>query len=756
MKTTILCTYLLLIAIVGWCIARFFTSKKKDARRLRYPSLIVAVAILSNILLLISTDARLSNLLFGIYYASIDWMLLSFLLFTVFFTGYNVLHPRVYRIFLGVLTADSILLVLNVFHGGLYQMYTVVSADGGLFWRANHSMWFYPHLAICYLMVIACFSTLIRKILNTPRIYWIRYLLILSSFTISVILNIIFMLSMAVADRTIIAYAIVLVLLYFFTNVYQPSVLIDQMLSAVVTGISDGILFFDTDGNCIYANDNIKRLISLTDESLSRWSEKLEPWLHGAPLPGESSNRMLRGEIDGQIYDLEFEFHKLYRSNKLLGAFYRIKDHTEEVRRIEQEKYVATHDALTGLYNSNEFYRRAQEVLDRETESALDMVAVDVREFKLINDVFGSQIGDQVLVELAEHICKAAGESAICGRINNDQFGIFLPRAQFYPQVFESELRKINYLDRNSQYPILVHVGVYEVAERTVPLTVMFSRALIAISQIKKSFREMISYYDDFMRERMLWEQKISGDMENGIAGGEFIIYLQPQVNSQKQPVGAEALVRWNHPTEGFLKPERFIDIFERNGMISKIDTYVWEEACRLLARWKAEGKEHLSVSINISPKDFFYLDIPEVITALVQKYELDPSKLHLEITESIMMTDVERKMKIIKKLHDAGFRVEMDDFGSGYSSLNMLKDLPMDTIKTDMAFLRKSNDPERARSILRLIVSMAGQLKMQVVTEGIANEEQFAFVSEIGSDLFQGNYIGRAVSIEEFEQQWM
>ncbi len=753
MKTTIICTYLFLLLILAWVIYAATRSGKPIARKLRLQAIFAAFAVTSNIIFVGTENLTIAGVAYGVYYSCIDWMLLFFLLYTVEYTGNRIHHKRILQAIIVILLLDSASLISNFCFGHMYQVYSVQMPSGEMLCQSQHLLPFGIHLAICYTLVFLSFVTLLGKMWHTPRLYWIRYVLILGCFMMLVAMNVIFMLTGEIVDRSIVTYAVMAGLLAFFTFVYEPKVLIDKMLSAVVTGISDGILFFDIDGNCIYANDNALRLFDLTDDSLEECKAKLQNWTGLEALPVDNTTFVVSGQKDDSTLHLRFEFHNLYRGSKLMGYFYRVQDRTEEVERIEHEKYIATHDRLTNLMNRETFYAQAEMLLREHPEDTYDMVAVDIRDFKLINDVFGTRIGDEVLIDLAGHIRAAAGEEALCGRINNDKFGVFLRKEVFYPQLFEAEIHKLKYLDKNSQYPIFAHVGVYEVTETSLSPANMFSRALIAIQEIKRSFREVVSYYDEFMRQRMLWEQKLSGDMELAMERGEFCIYLQPQVDKNKTLRGAEALVRWNHPTEGFLKPERFLQVFERNGMIAKLDVYVWEEACKLLSRWQSEGKIGLTLSINISPKDFFYMDIPEVITGLVKKYDLNPRVLNLEITESVMMTDIDRKMQIIQKLHEEGFRVEMDDFGSGYSSLNMLKDLPVDVIKTDMAFLRKGNDAERARQILKLIISMARQLHMSVITEGIANEEQFSYLSEVGSDLFQGNYVSRAISIEQFEE---
>ena len=191
------------------------------------------------------------------------------------------------------------------------------------------------------------------------------------------------------------------------------------------------------------------------------------------------------------------------------------------------------------------------------------------------------------------------------------------------------------------------------------------------------------------------------------------------------------------------------------NGLISDVDRYIWEQACKQLSKWKAEGRNDLYISVNISPMDLYFMNIYQVFVGLVARYQISPKNLKLEITETAIAMDFNRHLELISKLRSIGFIVEMDDFGSGYSSLNMLKDINVDILKIDMAFLRKANDEERSKKILQMIISLSKQLGMPVVTEGVEKEEQVRFLTEMGCDIFQGYYFNKPMPVEEFEKKY-
>jgi EAL domain-containing protein (putative c-di-GMP-specific phosphodiesterase class I) len=295
-------------------------------------------------------------------------------------------------------------------------------------------------------------------------------------------------------------------------------------------------------------------------------------------------------------------------------------------------------------------------------------------------------------------------------------------------------------------------MGVYFIPDKNIDVSVMFDRARMAVNTIKNDYQIFVAYYDDAMRNQVLWDQNISSHLGEAITEKQIVPYLQPIVDTDGKPVGAEALVRWIHPQLGFLSPAKFVPVFERNGMIAEVDKYMWRCACEILAKWKEEGL-NLFVSINISPKDFYFMDVVSVIISYADKYNIDRSRLRIEITESVMMDDNRYRMRIMNDFREAGFIVEIDDFGSGYSSLNMLKDMPVDIIKIDMGFLNRSQVNDRAQKILHNIINMNSDLGIVSLTEGVETDEQYRMLLDMGCRLFQGYHFAKPMPVNEFEE---
>ncbi len=344
----------------------------------------------------------------------------------------------------------------------------------------------------------------------------------------------------------------------------------------------------------------------------------------------------------------------------------------------------------------------------------------------------------------------------IYGRLGNDRFGLLIKKEYFNEQIFTEIPAEIMRKECDETFPMNVYVGVYEITDKRMGVDLMCDRAFMALATIKGNFHITVAYYNDAIRESALREQTLISELPEAMASGQFKLYLQPQVTAEGKVLGAEGLIRWEHPREGLIVPAEFITIFEKSGAIARLDYHVWKLACQQLKKWKERGRTDLYVSINISSKDFYFMDIYKVITELVRDYDISPANLKLEITETAIMMELPKQLEIIQKLRQEGFAVEMDDFGSGYSSLNMLKDICVDVLKIDMAFLGATNDEARGRKILKMVVELAKELGMPVITEGVEQEEQLEFLKRIGCEVFQGYYFAKPMPIHEFEEMYM
>lgn len=437
---------------------------------------------------------------------------------------------------------------------------------------------------------------------------------------------------------------------------------------------------------------------------------------------------------------------------RYVGMLMMYNDISGQERLKEEATYHATRDHLTGLWNRDFFVEMVAKTLRENPDIDFVLIATDIYQFKMFNDVLGRKMGDEVLLGISKGLLKGSRTLWVPSRIAADRFAVLLPKEDYDEQRILSMMHAV--LDQK-QYSLKLHnyIGVYHITDRSLHVEAMYDRAYMALESIKGDFQKEIAYYEDEMRNRKLKDTLTMEELDYALRSDQLVMYLQPQVNILTETVvGCEALVRWKHPKRGMVPPFEFIPLFEKNGMIIRMDYHVWELACRQIAKWRDEGRKMCSVSVNISARDFYLCDLYDDIVGLVKKYDIDPKQLRLEITESALALDVQEQMEIVKRLQDYGFIVEMDDFGSGYSSLNNLKDITVDIMKLDMNFFKKTAAKERAEKIIESVVHLANKLQMPMIAEGVETKEQVDMLRRIGCTMVQGYYYAAPMPVEEFE----
>ena len=332
---------------------------------------------------------------------------------------------------------------------------------------------------------------------------------------------------------------------------------------------------------------------------------------------------------------------------------------------------------------------------------------------------------------------------------------MLLPYGNYDEKSFREAAKAISAAFSNGAYTVRVHFGVYDITNPEIPISVMCDRANLALYEISDSFRKNVSYFDSAIMQKFVSEQKIISGFDAALAEGRLKMYLQPLTTEDGSVFGAEALARWITIDGKMIPPSDFIPVLEAAGLIHRLDRYIWEQAVKQLKSWENTEKERLTISVNMSAKDFYNIDVYKVLTELTEKYGVDNSRLRLEITESTLIENTDSIYPIISELQKAGFMMEIDDFGKGQSSLSLLKDIRADILKIDMCFLKEIESSERSRVILKSVISMATELGMQVITEGVETEPQLRSLTAMGCSRFQGFYFSSPVTVEEFEQRY-
>ena len=530
----------------------------------------------------------------------------------------------------------------------------------------------------------------------------------------------------------------------------------DEVISKALLESRIGIVCLDSDNKCIYANRQAFRMFHISNE-LEQMQEFLRTWI--------VDDRNLRGgRVSSQYYKHDgteylYEIHSMpaYKNRpegeKLVGICLAFMDITDEALNVGGIKFRENHDLLTGIYNQEGLIKAVKAKISESPDETYYCISSNIRQFKLVNQLFGMEKGDEILKTIGMTLEKWCREGDVYGRMHSDEFVIFMRKDDFDEKRFAEGVHEIARLIDNSIYSLRFQLGIYEVDDLHQPVYDMIDKARMAIDNIKDGKELAIAFYDEQIMKETVHEQEILNSFKLALANGEFHIFLQPQVDIDGNVIGGEALARWIHPEKGIVPPGQFIGVLENANLIYQMDRYIWELAAKQLAQWKGTDKDKFKISVNISPKDLQFLNIEVVFTELVEKYNIDPSKLNLEITETAIAGNIGKCIELMTRLREKGFMVEMDDFGSGYSSLNLLKDFKVDVLKIDMRFLDSTDEPERADIILENIIHMAQQLKMIVIAEGVETKDQLMMLDQKGCDLFQGYYFSKPVDVETFEK---
>ena len=406
------------------------------------------------------------------------------------------------------------------------------------------------------------------------------------------------------------------------------------------------------------------------------------------------------------------------------------------------------YDRLTGVLTKEAFFQHAFTEIQEHPENKYDVICCDIAGFKVLKEMYGSEATDRLLCFVAD-LMKSFGEndSVLCGRIDSDVFAVCRKETEklsdnffdsFFAQMFKESPVK----------GALVKFGIYHEIDSSLPFERICSRAMLAIEQIKNNRNKNIAFYMDWEKK-----QEFLNNFERALSRRQFKLYLQPKWDILSNCIGgAEALVRWIDDSNRLIPPGEFIPLFEEKGVITQLDFYMWEETCRVLHKWKEEGRKLFPISVNMSRIDINVPDLVERIKAMVRSYELPPELIHFEILEEAYTENAEKLIDVCNQLREFGIKIEMDDFGIGNSSLNMLSILPIDYLKLDIKF-QQTEDMSSKKSILSSIISLATWLELEAVAEGVEKKEQVDRLKNMGCRYVQGFYFSKPVPVPEFEE---
>lgn len=413
-------------------------------------------------------------------------------------------------------------------------------------------------------------------------------------------------------------------------------------------------------------------------------------------------------------------------------------------------------DTLTGLFNIEFFWEYASLYDHYYPDTSKDIIAININRFYVINAVHGRGFADKILISIGKTIKDYVNTNVgVACRYASDLFYVYINSGEHAKALLE----KINsalydYLEASGSR---IRIGVYRSdASSSDDFGKKMDYALLTCNSISESYNNQIAYYDETIKERENFDEKLVRDLDKAIEQRQFKVYYQPKFSVQSTAphlCSAEALIRWDHPEFGMISPGKFIPLFEKNGMITKLDHYVWVEAAKQVAKWKKEYNRSIPVSVNVSRIDMLDENLCQDLVGIVNDAGIEIKDFYLEVTESAYTDDKTYVLNVVDNLKKEGFYIEMDDFGTGYSSLNMLTELQFDVLKLDMEFVRNIHKDEKALRLVEFIIDIAKYLNVMVIAEGVEYEEQFNLLKKLGCDVVQGFYFSKPVENNSFEE---
>jgi len=531
----------------------------------------------------------------------------------------------------------------------------------------------------------------------------------------------------------------------------------------------NGIVITDEKGITIEFNEFAQQI---SNNSRSSVIGKL---IYDSDLTGDYFKRVIEHEEKYENEELKFknkngdpvvclfDAQPIYEDDKVVGAFGQFRDITDRYLIKEKYNYLAYHDDLTGVPNRRYIQKEIESLIKSSQEGKTTKLAIlflDLDRFKVINDTFGHSNGDLLLVEATKRLLGCLGKNDKLARLGGDEF-IFLLKdfededyvIKFAERVLE--LFKDPFSVNVNQFHTTVSIGIAIYPNHTITLEEFMVYADNAMYKVKSHGKNGYAVYTSDMLNNSIEELKLETDLRKALDNNEFILHYQPQIcNKSKEIVGVEALIRWNHPKLGLIYPDKFINLAEETGLIIQIGEWVIRQACIQNKKWQNSGIKPFKIAVNLSTQQFFKLNLVEYVKNVLDETGLAPEYLALEITESMAM-DFNYSLKVLRQLKDIGVCISIDDFGTGYSSLSYLKNFPIDYLKIDRSFVSDIMIDDHDVNIVKAIITLAHNLGLKVIAEGVETKEQLHFLKKYKCDEIQGYLFSKPISAEQFEETY-
>jgi diguanylate cyclase (GGDEF)-like protein/PAS domain S-box-containing protein len=542
----------------------------------------------------------------------------------------------------------------------------------------------------------------------------------------------------------------------------------EERFRALVQNSFDIITIHDSEGQTIYESPAASRILGYPPGSLigktpfqavhpgdvDRARDAFQTLATGSnPVFIELRYR----RADGSWIWLETVGNNLLEHPGVEGVVLTSRDVTERKHAEERAQYLANYDILTGLPNRTLMYDRVSQAVAyaKRSRERIALLHVDVDRFKMINDSLGHDVGDEILKAAAERIKRCTGESDTVARVGGDEFTILMPDAGGLGDVTACAAKILSQMSQpfpseREDVFVSASIGVSLFPDDSRSADSLTKHADAAMHSAKTLGRNNYQFFTQALNEEVQHRMVLETGLRLALKRDEMRLVYQPKVDLvTREIIGAEALLRWHHPKHGLIPPAQFIPVAEESGLVGQIGEWVLRDTCRQISHWQHMGLSP-QIAVNVSARQFQQYDVAKLVSEVIEEAQISPESLEIELTESAVMQDAEASIVTVEKLSKLGVRVSIDDFGTGYSSLSYLKRLPLDMLKIDRSFVRDiSSDPNDA-AIVRAIITLARNLGMEVVAEGVEDEEQLAFLNAYGCQYAQGFLFGQPMTAEE------
>ena len=758
MHSILLC-FLILLQIINIIIfCKFFKIKRTIIiKRIMHTILSIVCVISAEIAMLFAKDRQLAYYAFSFYYIAFAWYAMMVFRFSVVYSRHKEL--KLYKTPLFWITMiETIALVWGMFSERFFLI-THAKWYGHIYWISRCFPIFYVYAAIIGVALAAALIMLVVAAAKSARIYRLKFVSIIVVLSVMAICCLISQLNRQPMLVQVIPLALCELIIIYMAVYYAPRKLNQRAMRFVADKLNDGIVLYDDEHQLQLVTEGYREAFGITN--IQALANEKTYWRKMFSEANEENawNGSVKSVVrDGEKFYYEIQHLALNEDNKIIGTVYWIRNVTEAIENYRSMVRRANFDEITGIYNEAYFHESAKKVLEDNPDTTFVMTCSSIEKHRIFKELFGRQKFDEYLIKTAETLKKGLSNFPNCryGKIGESDFYVMMPKDLFIPDQLTDSIESVAKSFSTNNYHLNIKAGVYEIKETSYNMLAICNKASMACDAIRGDYGKKIMWFDEKTQSEFMKKERYNAELSDAIENGDIQIYLQPQIDINGKLIGAEALARWIHKEDGFISPAQFIPHFEENGRITELDICIWRQACAKLKEWKSIGRDDLHISVNISPKDLYALDIYEFHVNLVKEYGINAKNLKLEITESAIINDLKQHIVLVERLQEAGFEVEMDDFGSAYSSFNMLKDICVDALKIDMKFLGETENEERSNEILKSIVDLSKKLGMKTIAEGVETEQQLQFLRSVNCDIYQGYYFAKPMSIADFEAKYL